>query len=128
MQVEKKFVLCGFAYAVLGMGFGVYMGASHDHSQHVTHAHVLLVGFVVSLIYAVTHRLWLADANTMLAAVQFWVHQVAALVMFICLFVLFGGIAAEPTVGPVLGLSSIGVMLGAVLMFFMLAKACCKKN
>src|SRR5262245_30126884 len=120
MQFDKKFVLCGFVYAILGMGLGNYMGATHHHEQFVTHAHILLVGFVVSVIYGVVHKLWLPDANKKLAAVQFYLHQIAALAMFVALFLLFGQMAPEATVGPVLGLSSIGVLLAAVLMLVML--------
>lgn len=128
MQVDKKFLLCGFVYAILGMGLGNYMGASHDHAQFVTHAHILLVGFVVSVIYGVVHKLWLPDANRRLSAIQFWLHQVAALAMFVSLFALFGQMAPEASLGPVLGLSSIGVLIAAILMFFMLLKSCCKKD
>ena len=52
MALDRRFLLCGFAYAIAGMGLGIYMAASHNHALFVAHAHMLLLGFVVSFIYA----------------------------------------------------------------------------
>jgi len=123
VNFDRKFLLCAFAYAVVGMSLGVYMGASKNHAQFVTHAHILLVGFVVSFIYALVHKLWLSGVSSALAAAQFYLHHVAALVMLAGLFVLFGGLAPEAAVGPVLGISSIGVLLAALLMLWMILKS-----
>lgn len=48
MALDRRFLLCGFAYAIAGMGLGIYMAASHNHALFVAHAHMLLLGFVVS--------------------------------------------------------------------------------
>ena len=52
MAIDRKFLLCGFAYAIAGMGLGIYMAASKNHALFIAHAHILLVGFVLSFIYA----------------------------------------------------------------------------
>jgi hypothetical protein len=75
MSFDRKYLVWGLTYAVAGMALGVFMGATHDHAQHVTHAHILLVGFVASLIYAVIHKLWLAEKTPRFAQAQFIVHQ-----------------------------------------------------
>lgn len=123
MAFDRKFLLCAFVYAVLGMSLGVYMGASKIHVQFVTHAHILLVGFVVSFIYALVHKLWLSGVPGALSTAQFYLHQLAALVMLIGLFLLFGGFAPEETIGPILGMSSIGVLAAALLMLWMILKS-----
>jgi hypothetical protein len=123
MTLDRKFLLCAFAYAVLGMSLGVYMGASKIHVQFVTHAHILLVGFVVSFIYALVHKLWLSGVSPALGATQFYLHQSATLVMVCGLFLLFAGAAPEATVGPILGISSIGVLAAALLMLWMILKS-----
>lgn len=38
MTLDRKFLLYGFAYAVAGVGLGMYMAASHDHARFVAHA------------------------------------------------------------------------------------------
>jgi hypothetical protein len=122
MSLDRKYLLCAMVYIAIGMGLGVYMGASGDHGQLITHAHILLVGFVVSLSYAIIHRLWLAPAGSGIASAQFYVHQAGTAVLVVGLFLLYGQFAAEPTVGPVLGIASVVVLVGALLMGYMVMK------
>lgn len=123
MTHDKKYLLCAMVYIVIGMGLGVYMGASHDHSLFVAHAHILLVGFVVSFIYGTIHKLWLHQVSSGLATAQFLLHQIAAVIMLTGLVLLFGGIVPEATIGPVLGLSSVGVFIAAAMMLYMVFKS-----
>ena len=122
MTLDRKFLLCGFAYAVVGMSLGVYMGASRDHSLFIAHAHILLVGFVVSFIYALIHKLWLTGSVARLAGFQFYLHQLATLVMTSGLVLLFGGVVPEATLGPVLGVATACVLLAMVLMAWMVLR------
>lgn len=56
--------------------------------------------------------------NGKLVKVQFALHQLGALVMVIGLFLLYGGIMPEPSIGPILGISSIVVLIAAMIMFY----------
>lgn len=116
MGYDRKYLLWALAYAIAGMLLGVAMGASQDHSQHVTHAHILLVGFVTSLAYALIHKLWLVHPSPLLARFQFLAHQVGAFVMLAGLLMLFGEVLPLQQLDPVLALASIIVLLAAVLM------------
>jgi hypothetical protein len=122
MTIDRKFLLCGFAYAIAGMGLGIYMAASKNHALYVAHAHILLVGFVVSFIYALVHRLWIAGSTGRLADAQFYLHQVAALAMVVGLVLLYAGLVPEATLAPLLGLASVGVLLAAVLMVWLIVR------
>lgn len=122
MTFDRKFLLCGFAYAVAGMGLGVYMGASENHTLFIAHAHILLVGFVVSFIYALIHKLWLTGSAGRLAGFQFYLHQLATLAMTGGLVLLYGRVIPEATLGPVLGIASVGVLLAMVLMAWMILR------
>lgn len=119
MTPDRKYVLCAFAWAIVGLGLGLYMGLSRNHGQMVTHAHIMLVGFVLSFAYAVTHRLFLADVKRWLSALQFYLHQLAALVMLGGLYLMFGGVLPEPAIGPVVGIASMAVLLALLLMMAM---------
>lgn len=123
MGFDRKYLVWSLAYVALGMSLGIYMAASHNHAQHVTHAHILLVGFVVSFIYAVIHKLWLGEQTSLLARVQLIAHQAGALTMFSGLFLLYGSIVAPESIEPVLALSSIVVLAAALLMIFMTLKS-----
>lgn len=122
MDFSRRYLVWALCYAALGMGLGIFMAASHDHRQLVTHAHVLLVGFVVSLVYAIIHRLWLSSPRRGLATIQFVLHQGAAVTLFAGLFLLYGGHTPEATLAPVLGIGSIGVLLALLLMLYMVLR------
>lgn len=122
MGFDRKYLVWALAYVAAGMGLGIYMAASHDHAQHVTHAHILLVGFVVSFIYAVIHKLWLGGTTKRLASVQLIAHQAGALTMFSGLFLLYGGVVPEAQVERLLAPSTFIVFIAALLMIVMVLK------
>ena len=64
---DRTYLIWALSYAAVGMALGIYMGISRNHAQFITHAHIMLVGFVTSLIYAVIHRLWLPAPSRALA-------------------------------------------------------------
>ncbi len=121
--MDRKYVLTALGYGVLGMALGVYMGISQNHAQHVTHAHILLLGMVVSFIYAIIHKLWITDGTTTLSRVQYYCHQVGILVMFIGLFCFYQGLLPGEKIGPVLSLASVVVFAGVVLMKVLFIKS-----
>ena len=89
--MDRKFVISAPCYALLGMVLGIHMAASRITASSVTHAHIMLVRFVVSFIYALCHRLWLDNPSGRLVSVQFYLHQLGALVMSAGLYLLYGG-------------------------------------
>jgi hypothetical protein len=119
MQFDRKYLIWALVYAIAGMGLGIYMAASHQHTQHVTHAHLLLLGFVASLVYGVIHKLWLDVQGRWMGIAQLVAHQVGVLAMCGGLFLLYGGFASGAALEPILGAASIAVLLGAVLMLRM---------
>lgn len=122
MDFDRKYLLWALAYVVLGMSLGIYMAASHDHGQHITHAHILLVGFVVSFIYAVIHKLWLDMKDSLIARLQLIVHQVGSLMMFSGLFLLYGGFVPPEQIELLLAPSTIVVFVAALMMVFMVLR------
>jgi hypothetical protein len=123
MTLDRKFLVSALCYAIAGMSLGVFMAATHDHGQFITHAHVMLVGFVVSLIYGVIHKLWLQDGRApRLARLQLALHQAGAVVMTAGLFVLYGGYAPQAVMDPILAVASIVVLIGAVLMLVLVTR------
>lgn len=128
MNLDRQYLVWALGYAVAGMAVGIFMAASKNHGLMVAHAHIMLVGFLVSLLYGVIHRLWLDAPKRALARVQFVVHQVAAFVLSAGLTLLYGHVLPEATLDPVLGLGSVGVLVGMLLMFYMALSARPPKN
>lgn len=121
MKFDRKFLLCALAYAVFGMCVGIYMAASKNHGEFVAHAHILLVGFVVSFVYSLIHKLWINAGNQGIASVQFYLHQLSALTMSIGLLLFYGGMFQE-ALDPILGVSAFGALIGALLMAYMVIR------
>lgn len=100
MRADRWYVAWALGYAVVGMALGLEMGATHNHSQFVTHAHVLLVGFVTSPLYAVIHRLWLPGIPTSLVTSQFLTHQLGSMTMLVGLSILCGAPGGDHRAEP----------------------------
>jgi apolipoprotein N-acyltransferase len=114
--MDRKFILTAFGYAILGLGLGIYMAASKNNNQHVTHAHFMLIGFLLSFVYGLCHKLWLNNSTSKLAIIQFYVHQIGSLVTLIGLFLLYGQFVEYEVIDPILAIASITVFLGVILM------------
>jgi hypothetical protein len=123
MNFDRKYLIWALAYAVAGMCLGLYMAASQNHGQLVAHAHILLIGFAVSFVYAIIHRLWLAKTGKTVARVQFTLHQAATFVVSLGLMLLYGGVLPDSTVGPIIGIAAAGVLAGVLLMLYMVVKS-----
>src|SRR5690606_40908640 len=113
--MDRKFVLCSLGYAIVGLVLGIVMAASKDHGKLVSHAHIMLVGFVVSFIYGLCHKLWLNNISSGLAVAQFYIHQFGAALMSLGLFLLYGNYVAAELIDPVLAVSSLAVLIGMIL-------------
>ena len=121
--MDRKYVMTALGYGLVGLLFGIYMAHSKNHTQIVTHAHILLVGMVISFIYAVCYKLWLSATPSKLATIQFYCHQLGTLVMLIALFLLFGGFVAENVLGPILGIATLAVFIGMLLLKILFIKS-----
>lgn len=121
--MDRKFLMTAFGYGIIGLALGIYMGISENHGQLVTHAHIMLLGFLVSFVYAVCYKLWLIEQPGAMRTAQYWTHQVGTLGLTIGLFLLYGAHVGPQQIGPVLGIFSITAFIGLLLMQVMLAKA-----
>jgi uncharacterized membrane protein len=128
MNLDKKYLVCSLSFAALGMVLGIFMAATNNHSELVAHAHILLIGFVLSFIYGIIHKLWLAQPSRPVANFQFVLHQVSAITISVGLFLLYGNIVEGSKVEPILGAASFGVLLGMLLMIYMVIKFGDKKS
>lgn len=106
------FMRLAVLYLLVGVGLGLYMAASHDHSMHPVHAHLNLLGWVTMALFGLYYRLVPDAGRSTLAKVHFWVYVPAHLVMMVMLWILFTG---RPQVEPVLAIASTVVALACVV-------------
>ncbi|MES2847004.1 MAG: TonB-dependent receptor [Pseudomonadota bacterium] len=114
MNISRNFLVIGSLYLVVGIGFGMYMGGSGDHSLAPVHAHINLLGFTLMTLFGLAYRLIPGMAANGLATAHFWLHQIGAIVLLIGLLLMMTGTVPEATVGPVMPVAEIAV-LGGVL-------------
>ncbi|WCL53232.1 hypothetical protein [Gimibacter soli] len=117
-MLAARFFKLGALYGLIGIALGVYMGASHDHSQMPTHAHLNLLGFVSMMLFGGYYRLHPAANHTMLARMHFWLSNIGLWMMIVGLFVMFSGnMGAEPltAVGSIVVLISMAMFVAVTL-------------
>ncbi len=115
-RIARWHLLFALTFAVLGMCLGIYMAVSGNHTLHPAHAHILLIGFVISALYAMIYRLWVPRARKVVAGVQTALHEVGAVLLGGSLMLLYGGVMTEPALGPFLGVGAISVLTAVVMM------------
>ena len=100
---------------LIGMGFGIFMAASQDHTLMPAHAHLNLLGFVATLLMGLVYRIDPVVDASALAKAQIWIWLAAVAVMFVSLcLLLYGNEKAE--IGASVA-SIIGIVTAAVFAF-----------
>jgi len=122
MSLDRRFLIWALSFAAVGLTLGIYMAASNNHGELVTHAHILLIGFVLSFVYGIIHRLWLENPGRAVANLQFVLHQAAAITISAGLFLIFGGMVSEAKLAPIMAAASVSVLLGMILMIYMVIR------
>ena len=118
--VARNFFTLAVIYAVVGMLLGLSMAMSQDHTQTPTHAHIMVLGWVTSSVFAFFYHLVPAARNSKLAVIHFWLSAISSIGMVIGLFVLYGG---NPSIEPLLGICAIGFIVATVLFAYIALRA-----
>lgn len=73
------FIAFAVLFAVVGMGLGILMGITEDHTLAPAHAHNNLIGWVTMALYGFYYKAVPAAAKTRLALVHFWLALIGSL-------------------------------------------------
>lgn len=105
-------------YFVIGVCFGMYMAASHDHSLFPVHAHINLLGWVSMALIGLIYLKFPQAANSALQRWQFWLHNLGLPISMVSLTLfLRGNEALEPIVAVSSAAMALGVILFAINVF-----------
>lgn len=115
MNIPRNFMLLGTIFLVIGIVMGMYMGGSGDHTLAASHAHINLLGFVLSAIFALTYKTFPVMADSGLARVHFWMHFVGAVVLNLLLFLLLLQVISDAAMLPLAPISEFLILLGVVI-------------
>jgi len=113
-KLSQRWFLAAITYFVIGVGFGVYMGASGNHVLSSAHSHISLLGWGSMGLTGVLYRSFPAAAETRLAAWHFWLYQLAVPVLLLAVIALYSGANEADAVA---GIASM-VVLVSVLLFW----------
>ena len=108
----RNFFILALIYAICGMLLGLYMGLSQDHTQMPTHAHAMVLGWLMSGFFAFFYHFFPEIGRSWLAKVHFWFTAAAGIVLLVSLYFVVGGNAQ---LEPVTGISSILYFVGLLL-------------
>jgi len=108
-----RFIKIAVLYLVVGVSMGLYMGITQTFTLHPVHAHLNLLGWASLALCGLVYAAFPAAAETRLAKVHFWLHNLGLPPLMLALALLLSGNAAME---PVVGILSMVVALG-ILMF-----------
>ena len=116
--MSNWFLRLAVLYLIAGVGLGLYMAASKDHSMFPVHAHLNLLGWVTLALFGLFYRFVPAAANTTLARLHFWIYAPAQFVQMVLLTMVMAGTAAvEPALGAVSMLVGAAIVLFAIVVW-----------
>jgi hypothetical protein len=118
--VARNFFTLAIIFSILGMMLGLSMAMSHDHAQMPTHAHIMVLGWVMSSIFAFFYHLVPAARSSRLATVHFWLSALSSIGLVIGLFLLYGG---NPAAEPIAAICSMGFFAATLLFAFIALSA-----
>ena len=116
-RVSLLFFKAATIFLVIGVAMGLHMGISHNHSAMPAHAHINLLGWVTSALFAGYYALQPGKAVRRLAMVHFIVYMLGMVVMFPALYLKYTG---YPEFEPLLGLGSMIVGVGILIFAYVL--------
>jgi cbb3-type cytochrome oxidase subunit 1 len=97
------------------MVLGIYMAATHVHTQMPTHAHIMVAGWLMSSVFAFFYHLFPEIGARPMARAHFWIQAVSGVVLVSSLFVLLNGTEA---IEPLTALASFGFLAGMLVFIW----------
>lgn len=117
-NLTRNYILLGLVWLVAGMIFGAWLGATNHMNYANSHAHMNLLGFVVSVLFGLIHWATPNLSKSRLANPQFLIYEIGAVTL------VFGKIMvdANGAENPALIVGSVITIIGAALMLVIFAK------
>ncbi|HWI09958.1 MAG TPA: hypothetical protein VNU48_01370 [Burkholderiaceae bacterium] len=117
-NISNWFLRLAVLYLIAGIGLGLFMAASNDHSMKPVHAHLNLLGWVTLTLFGLFYRAVPTAAATTLAKLHFWLYVPAHFLQMVLLAMFYRGVVAvEPALGAVSMLVGVAVLLFATVVW-----------
>jgi len=89
--MSTRLIKIAALYLLVGVAMGIVMGIRQQFALAPVHAHVNLLGWVSLAIIGVVYRIYPEAAQTRLAHIHFWGHNVGLPVFMLGLALIFSG-------------------------------------
>ncbi|MDM9619047.1 hypothetical protein A6U87_01450 [Rhizobium sp. AC44/96] len=117
-RVSQLYFKTAVIFLIVGIGMGLNMAISQDHSVIGAHAHCNLLGWVTMALFGGYHALNPRKAERRIAIIQYCVYTAGVTLMVPSLYLmLLGNAAMEPIVGIASVITLVGVLLFAFIIF-----------
>lgn len=117
-RIANLYFRTAIIFLIVGIGMGLKMAITEDHSVIGAHAHANLLGWVTMAIFGGYHALNPRKAERRLAMIQYYIYTAGVAVMVPSLyFMLLGNMALEPVVAAAAIVTFVGVLLFAFIIF-----------
>jgi len=78
LKLPRLFLFAASVWLVVGVGLGLYMGASTDFALAPVHGHINLIGWVSLALFGLTYQLFPQAGSTRFAQIHFLLSAAAA--------------------------------------------------
>ncbi|MEH7116339.1 cytochrome-c oxidase [Neobacillus vireti] len=110
-----KLIKISVVYFVIGVLIGMYMSMTEDFDFKAVHVHIILLGWMSMALAGLIYVGFPKAAETTLAKVHFWIHNISLPIMMIGLALLISGVEnAGPAVAVGGTLMVIGIIVFAI--------------
>ncbi|MDR7238936.1 cytochrome-c oxidase [Neobacillus drentensis] len=110
-----KLIKISVVYFVIGVCMGMYMSMTHSFDFTPVHAHINLLGWLTLAVAGLIYVAFPNAAETTLAKVHFWIHNISLPIMMIGLaFYVSGTESAEPAIATGGTLMVLGIIVYAI--------------
>ena len=118
-RIDKNYIMIGLVWVLVGMIFGIWLGASNHMNFANSHAHINLLGFVVSSLFGIFYWAYPNMAKSKLAMWQFIIYEVGVAILII------GKVMVDNNGGsnPFLVAGSLITIIGTAMMLYLFATA-----
>jgi hypothetical protein len=120
MQASSLSFQAAVLFVLVGMGWGIQMGITQDHSAFPAHAHLNLLGWVSLFLFGVYYHLNPSLDKAGAARIQVWIWIVGTITETIGLGLVYTGHEAAE---PMIAVGSL-ILFAAMLIFGWLVFQC----
>jgi len=82
-RLDRTYIIVGLCWVLVGMVYGIWLGASHHNQFANSHAHINLLGFVTSVLFGMLYWAFPAMAKSRAAMWQFLIYEVGVALLII---------------------------------------------